>query len=164
MQLLIAHGEPATRLALAHVAESAGHFDIIECGEGQEALERLLSPDAPAFALVDHGLPGLDGLELCRLACQYYEGASPYIILLADGAHSVAEGLDAGASDCVRAPADPAELRARIQVGQRFAAMLAERGHGAATLVAERSPFDDEPEDDRSFAGAFELQSVLVVE
>ena len=164
MQLLIAHGEPATRLALARAAESAGRFDLVECGDGHEALERLLGPDAPAFAVIDWDLPGLDGAELCRLACQFYEGAPPYVILVAGGAHDITEGLDAGASDCVRAPADLAELRARIQVGQRFAAMLAERGHGAATLVAERSPFDDDPDDDRSFAGAFELQSVLVVE
>jgi DNA-binding response OmpR family regulator len=164
MQLLIAHGGPAARLALAGVARSAGNFELVECGDGHDALEKLLAHDAPAFAVVDWDLPGLDGAELCRLACQFYEGAPPYVILLAGGGHDIAEGLDAGASDCVRAPADPAELRARIQAGRRFAAMLAERGHGAATLVAERSPFEDGADADDTFAGSFELQSVLVAE
>ncbi len=169
MELLIAHADTATRRVVARLAGLVDEgLECIECGDGHEALELLLAEDAPQLAVVDGDLPGLDGLELCRLACQFHEGAPPYIILLAGAGHDVAAGLDAGASDCMRAPIDGDELRARIDAGRRMQTLLSRRAtagtsRAAATLVAERSPFDEDDGDDEP-AGTFELQSVLVVE
>jgi two-component system, cell cycle response regulator len=166
VELLIAHANAAARLTLAGIAEQIEDaLDVVECETGAEALERLLADDAPALALIHWDLPGVDGLELCRLACQYHEGSPPYIILLAGAAHDIAAGLDAGAADCVHTPAPGRELRARIEVGRRLAVQLARRSQHArrdTCLVAECTPFDDadEPAPD----GGFELQSVLVAE
>ncbi len=165
MQLLIAHGDAATRHALTRVAVGVdgGRLEVIESGDGQEALERLLAADAPALALVDWNLPGIDGRELCRLVCQFHEASPPYIILLAHLGDEIARGLDAGASDCVRAPAYGAELRARIEAGRRIAARLAGCDPRPVTLVAERSAFDDAATD-RPRGAMSELRSVLVAE
>lgn len=164
MQVLIAHRDAATRRVLGRLATlTDGGVEVVECGEGHETLELLLASDAPALAIVEWDLPELDGLELCRLACQFHEGEAPYVILLAEAGRDVAAGLDAGASDCVRMSAAADELRARIDAGRRIAALLKHRDSGFTTLLAERSPFDDE-EDDDQFGGHFELQSVLVVE
>jgi CheY-like chemotaxis protein len=162
MELLVAHDDLETRRSLASVASCAGDLDVVECDDGHEVLARLLAPDAPALALVDGDLPGIDGVELCRLAREASEGTPSYIILIADDSRSAAQALDAGASDCVRTSACADELRARVAVGRRFAALLAEQRAKPATLVAERSPDGDD--DDGSCAARFELESVLVVQ
>jgi DNA-binding response OmpR family regulator len=109
-----------------------------------------------------------------------HRGAGPpYLILLARSGHRVADGLEAGADDCVRTPADADELRARINVGRRFAALPWERVTQADTDDAQRS---SEPEtrsapeldaqrsaDDDGDCGVlpgarFELESVLVAQ
>ncbi len=140
MRLLIVHGDAAARLALARVAAGVGGGDlgVIESGQGMEALEMLLSDGAPAIALVDWDLPECDGPELCRQVRTYREAGPPYIILLAKGGHSIAEGLEAGADDCVRTPVAADELRARIGVALRFAALPWAQAMSAAAPDARR--------------------------
>ena len=182
MQLLIAHGDAASRLALKLVAAAlpGGELEVIESGEGMETLEMLLATDSPVVALVDWDLPGCEGPELCRLVRAYREAGPPYIILLAPSDYRLAEGLEAGADDCVRTPANADELRARINVGCRFAALPWERINQAAAGDAQCSAADDAyptlglvaqcpPEDDGLHgdgaavsSATFELESVLV--
>lgn len=180
MRLLIAHGDAAARLALVRVAAAVGGGDlgVIESGQGVEALETLLSDGSPAIALVDWDLPECDGLELCRQVRTYHKAGPPYIILLAKSGDNVAEGLEAGADDCVRTPVPADELRARIGVAWRFAtlpwaqAMNAgpsaedEDGGAAVELSAQRSINGDELDGDhaRDSGPAIHLESVLVAD
>jgi len=176
MQLLIAHGNATSRLALKRVVAGLpdGDLEVIESGEGTETVEMLLAADSPALAVVDWDLPGCEGPELCRLVRAYHEAGPPYIILLARSNRRIAVGLEAGADDCVHTPAKGDELQARINVGRRFAALPWERVTQAAThdaqpapaLDALRSPDDDGPQGVYgSLCGAkFELTSVLVAQ
>lgn len=167
MQLLIAHGDSAARLALREVLATAGdgELEMIVSGEGAETLEILLRRDSPALALVDWDLPGLDGPELCRLVRAYQEAGPPYIILLARSGHDIADGLEAGANDCVRTPANAAELRARANVGCRFAALPWDEVCRAPELTAQRTPNGYDAGDEVVPAGQkFELESVLVAQ
>ena len=180
MRLLIAHGDAAARLALARVAAGVGGGDlgVIESGQGMEALEMLLSDGSPAIALIDWDLPECDGPELCRQVRTYREAGPPYIILLAKGGHSVAEGLEAGADDCVRTPVAADELRARIGVALRFAALPWAQAMGAGApdakeddsravaLAAQRSINGDELDGDYGPVSgpSIELASVLVAD
>ena len=179
MQLLIAYHDEASRLALKLVAAAlpGGDFEVIESGEGMETLDVLLAAGTPLVAVVDWDLPGCDGPELCRLVRAYRHAGPPYIILLARDGHRLAEGLEAGADDCVHTPANADELRARINVGRRFAALPWERAipaaaggpqggverrmHAVPALDALRSQDDDECDGD-ACAARFELKSVLV--
>ena len=179
MQLLIAHHDEASRLALKLVAAAlpGGDFEVIESGEGMETLDVLLTAGTPLVAVVDWDLPGCEGPELCRLVRAYRHAGPPYIILLARDGHRLAEGLEAGADDCVHTPVDADELRARINVGWRFTALPSKRAiqtvaedphrgverhmHAVPELEALRSSDDDEFDDDAG-AARFELKSVLV--
>jgi len=129
MQVLIAHADETARAAFAQVAArvAAHGLEVVESSDGQEALELLLGANAPQLALVGWELPGLDGLELCRIVNQFYEARPPYVVLVGRPGHDLAAGLDAGASDCVLAPVDADELRARLAVGLRYARLLAAR-------------------------------------
>jgi DNA-binding response OmpR family regulator len=180
MQLLIAHGDDASRLALKLVAAGlpVRDLEVIESAEGMETLGMLLAGSSPGVAIVDWNLPGCDGPELCRLVRAYRGVGRPYIILLAPGGLALAEGLEAGADDCVSTPAGADELRARINVGRRFAALPWERVAGPAIddtrsssvhelhsvpqLDAQRSQDDESFADDDASCARFELQSVLV--
>jgi len=195
MKLLIAHGDATSRLALMRVAAELAFSDleVIESGDGMATVDMLLGADPPAVAVIDWDLPECDGLELCRLARAYREAGPPYIILLARSDYRLAEGLEAGADDCVHTPADPDELRARINVGRRFAELPWGRVLRAAasaadhsdeetfSLAAQRSmngddldgddeagassDVDRDGDRDRAVPGAkFELASVLVVQ
>jgi len=165
MQLLVAHGNDASRRVLMRLAESLdkGDLEVIESDDGLETLELLLGSESPALALVDWDLPGLDGPELCRLVREYHEAGPPYIILLARSDYRLATGLEAGANDCVHIPADGAELRARINGGRRFAALPWEYAIESANLAARRSPQDDEGEEPSRYAACarVELEAVL---
>jgi DNA-binding response OmpR family regulator len=179
MQLLIAHGDDASRLALKLVAARLplGDLEVIESRDGVETLDLLLAADASLVAVIDWDLPACEGPELCRLVRAYRRAAPLYIILLARHGHRLAEGLEAGADDCVRTPASADELRARINVGRRFAALpwecvvQAARGssHGAPEHVLHAVPeleavrsLDDDELDVAGSAAGFELKSVLV--
>ena len=194
MKLLIAHGDATSRLALMRVAAELAFSDleVIESGDGMATVDMLLGADPPAVAVIDWDLPECDGLELCRLARAYREAGPPYIILLARSDYRLAEGLEAGADDCVHTPADAAELRARINVGRRFATLPWEKvmrasassadrsGEETFSLAAQRSMNGDDLDDDAgdvcsggehdgdcddAVPGAkFELASVLVVQ
>jgi len=178
MQLHIAHGDAASRLALKLVAAALPSTDleVVESGEGAETLEILLAADSPVVAVVDWDLPGCEGPELCRLVRAYRKAGPPYIILLARPECRLAEGLEAGADDCVRTPVNADELRARINVGRRFAALpwdrvlRATRGEARRPAVREASPAPEldalrSPEEkgrDGEFGAKRELESILV--
>ena len=108
----------------------------------------------------------------------YRHAGPPYIILLSRSGHRAAEGLEAGADDCVHTPANADELRARLNVGRRFAALPWERLmrapasdrqevaehvlHAVPELDALLSPEDDELVADEDLSAArLDLQSVL---
>ena len=84
------------------------------------------------LAVLDWMMPGMDGLEVCRLARSRNKAQPLYIILLtARGRREdVVAGLHSGADDYLTKPFDQEELHARLQVGVRLMELqqsLAER-------------------------------------
>lgn len=63
-RILIADDDRVVLFTLAEGLREAG-FDVIEARDGLQALE-LCVAEAPALALLDIRMPGLDGLELAR--------------------------------------------------------------------------------------------------
>jgi two-component system sensor histidine kinase/response regulator len=138
MDVLIAHGGEAPPKGLAEILAGLGCW-LREAKDGEEALASLVATDAPQVAVVEWDLGGIEGPELCRLVRAERGAGPPYIILLAGSDHRLAAGLEAGADDCVRMPADADELRARVNVGRRFAAFPWERVVPAAEGPAQRA-------------------------
>ncbi|MDR1808637.1 MAG: response regulator transcription factor [Propionibacteriaceae bacterium] len=92
-------------------------FDAREVHDGAAAvaLARDLGPD---LVILDLGLPGLDGVEVCRAIRGF---SDCYIIMLtarADEADKL-KGLLIGADDYVTKPFSPRELVVRVRVLQR---------------------------------------------
>src|SRR5436305_796759 len=86
-------------------------FDVIWVRSGEDALAEL-SRHLLSLMILDIGLPGMDGFEVCRRA----GGRIPIIMLTAreEEADRVA-GLESGADDYVAKPFSPRELTARVK-------------------------------------------------
>lgn len=92
-------------------------FAVDTCPDGSLALDAF-HRSTPDLVLLDLMLPGLDGIEVCRLIRR--ESDVPIVMLTArsDTADVVA-GLEAGADDYVPKPFKPKELIARIRARLR---------------------------------------------
>ena len=102
---------------LGIVLTGAG-IDVDLVSRGDEALE-VFRNNPPDLVLLDVMLPGLDGIEVCRLILA--ESMVPIIMLSAKGdSHDVVRGLEAGADDYMVKPfKHPSELVARIRTRLR---------------------------------------------
>jgi DNA-binding response OmpR family regulator len=89
-----------------------GH-EVRTAADGEDAL-RLSSEFVPDLVVLDLGLPGIDGVEVCRRLRE--AGDVPILILTArsDTGDRV-EGLDAGADDYLVKPFEREELLARMR-------------------------------------------------
>ncbi len=88
-------------------------YRVITVRTGEEALAEL--PRHPiALVILDLGLPGMDGLEVCR---RIRAGSSLPIIMLTarDEEPDRVAGLELGADDYVPKPFSPRELAARVK-------------------------------------------------
>jgi two-component system, OmpR family, response regulator MprA len=105
--------EPAVREALKRALSVEG-YQVDLATNGNEALDRLgqLSPD---LIVLDILMPGIDGLEVCRLL-RRIGNRTPILMLTArDAVEDRVEGLDAGADDYLVKPFALEELLARVR-------------------------------------------------
>ena len=121
MRILIAEDDATSRILLTRVLTNWG-YEVTATKDGTEAWEALQAEDAPRLAIQDWMMPGMDGVDVCRLVRARETLQPPYIILLTalGDKDSVVTGLEAGANDYVGKPFDAAELHARLEVGRRL--------------------------------------------
>ena len=121
MKILIAEDDFTSRSILTAILKKWG-FDPVAAVDGGAAWNVLQTPEAPGLVLLDWNMPGLDGLEVCRLLRKLDSRNPPYVILLTARGEKgdIVRGLEAGANDYVSKPYDHEELLARIRVGQRM--------------------------------------------
>ena len=84
--------------------------------DGEEALD-LAEEERPGLIILDLMLPGIDGLEVCKILKKNNKTSSiPIIMLTAKSQESdKVVGLELGADDYVTKPFSPRELIARIK-------------------------------------------------
>ena len=68
-----------------------------------------------ALLVLDIGLPGLDGLEVCRMVRDVRPSVPILFLTARDGELDAVNGLDAGADDYITKPFSLAELLARVR-------------------------------------------------
>ncbi len=112
LKILIVEDDADLATALDEILRSEGYDTDVE-QDGARAIERILD-EAPAAVILDLGLPGADGFEVCRSVRPEYMGA----IVMLTGAQSDndhIEGLEAGADDYVTKPLSAPLLLARLK-------------------------------------------------
>lgn len=124
MRILIVEDELSLQAQLAKSLRDNGYV-VDTASDGEEGL--YYAQDYPIdMAIVDLGLPKLDGIELIRQARQ--SGVTyPILILTArDRWQEKVEGLEAGGDDYLTKPFHPEELLARIKVQLRRSVGMAD--------------------------------------
>jgi putative two-component system response regulator len=140
--ILVAEDDLATRALLRATLERAG-YRIREFDNGADALIDI-ERRPPDVALLDIGMPGMDGLEVTRAIRRTPTTALlPVILVTARGrTEDKVAGLDAGASDFVTKPFEPVELLARVRANLRLSSALRRLEATQDVLVALASAVD----------------------
>src|SRR4051812_41416210 len=113
--VLVADDDADIRDLVAFKLEQAG-FEVIAAEDGQTALESARSRQ-PTLAVLDVSMPGLSGIDVCRMLRADAATAGILIIMLTARVQEqdVEGGFSAGADDYVTKPFSPRELVSRIQ-------------------------------------------------
>lgn len=120
MKVLIADGDLGLLEATEALLLKWG-YEVARARTGPEALALLQAENAPRIALLDFGLDGVGGVEVCRRLRVRPDAPSIHVVLLASGdGPNLSEGLNAGADDFLKKPLDPSELKARLRTGSRL--------------------------------------------
>ena len=132
--LVVDDEAPLAELIAGYLRRDA--FDVTVVGDGPRAVEaaRTVDPDA---VVLDLGLPGLDGLEVCR---QLRTFTDCYVLMVTARSDEVDKlvGLGVGADDYLTKPFSPRELVARVH------AMLRRPRRSSAPGTAQ-PPVDEPP-------------------
>lgn len=92
-------------------------FDPVFCADGAQALTAFRDT-RPDVVLLDLMLPGMDGVDICRLIRA--ESGTPIVMLTAkNDTVDVVLGLESGADDYIVKPFKPKELVARLRARMR---------------------------------------------
>ena len=117
-KILVVDDDPQIRRVM-RATLSGQHYEVLEARNGEDALERFRQ-EMPDLVLLDMNMPGMDGLETCRLL----RGGSDVPILILSVRNTERDkvaALDAGADDYVTKPFGMEELLARIRAALRRA-------------------------------------------
>ena len=110
---MVVEDESSLATLLGNYLERDG-FEVSVVHDGLKAMEiaRVFDPDV---VVLDLGLPGLDGVEVCR---QLRTFSNAYVVMLTARSDEIDTliGLSVGADDYMTKPFSPRELMARVQV------------------------------------------------
>ena len=131
-KILVVEDEPDIRKLIQYNLVQE-RFRVLEAEDGEQAL-KIVQRDKPNLLILDLMLPGLSGIELCRILRDRSETARLPILMLTAKAGEADRvlGLEMGADDYLTKPFSPRELVARVRAILR----RAERGSETETLPA----------------------------
>ncbi len=97
---------------------AAHGYDVLTANSGEKALE-VMEHARPDLLLLDLGLPGMDGLEVCK-RIRAKSNLPPIIVVsVRDTEREKVQALDLGADDYISKPFGMNEVLARIRVALR---------------------------------------------
>ena len=138
-RILVVEDDADIAELLRHYLERAG-YEVEVLGHGTDAVARVreLQPD---LVILDRMLPGLDGLEICRLLRVQPSTADMPVMMLTARAEESDRivGLELGADDYITKPFSAKEVVARVQALLRRAAKTVAASAAQAAPPAGRT-------------------------
>ncbi len=131
-KIVVVEDEPDIRKLIQYNLTQERYL-VVEAEDGEQAL-KLVQRDTPNLIILDLMLPGLSGLELCKILRERPDTARVPILMLTAKAGEADKvvGLEMGADDYLSKPFSPLEMVARVR------AILRRTNSSAA--VAETAP------------------------
>jgi len=113
MRILVVEDDRAVREAVRRTL-TLGGYEVQVAEDGEQAIEMVVQ-GVPDAVVLDVGLPGIDGLEVCRRLRLLGNRVAILILTARDVVSDRIDGLDAGADDYLVKPFDVDELKARLR-------------------------------------------------
>jgi two-component system alkaline phosphatase synthesis response regulator PhoP len=113
--ILVVEDEPDIRKLVQYNLVQE-RFKVVEAEDGEQAL-KILQREKPNLVVLDLMLPGLSGLELCKILRERQDTAQLPILMLTAKAGEADKvvGLEMGADDYLVKPFSPREMVARVR-------------------------------------------------
>lgn len=108
LKVLVVEDDATVRDVLTTLLAFDG-FSVAAAGDGFTGLE-LVESMQPDIVLLDVGLPGIDGLQVCRMVRKRAPGTRVVMVTGRDTAEDELDGVAAGADAYLRKPFSPLEL------------------------------------------------------
>ena len=138
-RILVVDDDPQIRRVMRVTLTGQG-YEVDDAKVGEDALEKLRE-DAFDLVLLDMNMPGMGGLETCRVIRSHSE-IGIIMLTVRDTDADKVEALDAGADDYVTKPFHPPELLARIRAALRRRPGAQGPAAGHVTIGAREIDFD----------------------
>jgi len=153
MRVLAADDDQGILKTLERCLKSWGYEAITAC-DGVEAWKILKREDAPRIVVLDWDMPGISGLEVCRLLRMAPHGEEIYVLMLTGRQEKddLIAALEAGADDFLSKPFHSRELQLRLAKGVTFQTSRAAL-YGPGTRVA--------PPSGTTLAGKYRLEKQI---
>ena len=130
--IVVAEDDPDIADLLDLYLRREGHR-VVLAADGETGLERIRT-ERPAVVILDVGLPGVDGLEVCRRLRADDPSLAIIFLTARDEEIDRVLGLELGADDYVTKPFSPREMVARVK------AQLRRAGAGGTATAAGPAP------------------------
>ena len=114
-KVLICDDEPLIREAMSYAVEKAGHQFVL-AEDGVQAFEMIASED-PDLVLLDVGMPGMSGFDVCKKIRELPNGDKFYIMIVSafGQASDKEKAVQAGADDYLSKPFSPRDLVVKLE-------------------------------------------------
>ena len=130
-KVLLVDDDASIRRALRMTLSTLG-FEIEEASSGEQAVSFVRTERYDAV-LLDINMPGVGGIEACRMLRRLTPGLPILMLTVRDSADDKIDALDAGADDYITKPFHVGELTARV----RSAVRRSRQAQGeSATVIA----------------------------
>lgn len=142
-KVLLIEDDPVTHTIVKGVLDN--DKQLISCFSIAEALAYLENNPPPVLMIIDRMLPDGDGLAICTQLRSTDTLKDVPIIFLSSKSSDTDKvgGLFAGADDYITKPANPLELKARIQARLRTRQSRLKLGNLTVDLATQRVSIDD---------------------
>ena len=136
MKILMAEDDPFFSEVLEGILAKWG-YEVVVAQNGIDAWLALQAEDAPRIAILDWMMPGLTGIDICRMVRKEIQEPYRYLILLTSQQQDadIIIGMDAGADDYLSKPLKIKELRVRLNAGRRMVDLQQELVAAKETLA-----------------------------
>ncbi|MGZ6741014.1 MAG: response regulator, partial [Nocardioides sp.] len=117
VRALVLDDSRAMRMVLVRLLRDRG-WDVVEAGDGQQALDVMAGAPAPDLALIDWNMPVMNGLEFVRAVRKdpSYEQMTLVMVTTESEHGQVVKALAAGAHEYVFKPFTPEALLGKLSM------------------------------------------------
>ena len=143
--VLVVEDEPGIADTI-HYALASDGFEPLGCASGAEAIAAF-SARCPALAILDVGLPDMNGFELFRRLQELPGGRDVPMVFLTARSSEIDRvvGLELGADDYIAKPFSPRELVARVRTilrrSARASSVVFEKKNGASACASSATSY-----------------------